>query len=49
MKILITFLLFFMFWTITAQDITYVDLTQAKFGEIPASEIFEEIKIQHII
>jgi len=33
-----------MFLTIHAQDITTIDLTSAKFGEIVAGEIFDEIK-----
>ena len=33
-----------MFLTINAQDVTTIDLTSAKFEEIVAGEIFEEIK-----
>jgi len=35
---------FFLFFALNAQNITNVDLTQAKFGIIPASTIFEDIK-----
>ena len=43
-KFLSTIFLFIMFLTLNAQNITYIDLTQAKFGEIPANRVFEEIK-----
>ena len=45
MKVLLTVTIsFVMFWMITAQNITYIDLIQARFGEIPSNKIFEEIK-----
>ena len=34
----------FMVFTLHAQDITEIDLTQAKFVEVPANRIFDEIK-----
>ena len=44
-KVLLTITLsFVMLLTMHAQDITTIDLTKVKFGEIAASEIFEEIK-----
>ena len=42
--VLFTIFSLVMFCTITAQSITQIDLTKAKFGQIPASIIFEEIK-----
>jgi len=44
MKVLTITLSFVMFLTINAQDVTTIDLTSAKFEEIVAGEIFEEIK-----
>ena len=35
---------FFLFFALNAQNITNVDLIQAKFGIIPASTIFEDIR-----
>ena len=39
-----TIVLVFMFFELNAQNITEIDLTQAKFAEVPANRIFEEIK-----
>ena len=46
MKMLIfTILHYVLIAAINAQSITYIDLTKAKFGDIPANRIFEEIEI----
>jgi len=45
MKALLTTLIpIVMIIALYAQNITYIDLTQVKFGDIPANSIFEEIK-----
>jgi len=45
MKILpFTLIWYVMFITLHAQNITTIDLTKAKFGEVPASRIFEDVK-----
>ena len=45
MKVLsYTIVSFALFSALNAQNITFIDLTQAKFGEISANRIFEDIK-----
>ena len=44
-KLSFTLLLYFIFLSSNAQNITTIDLAQAKFGEIPANTIFDEIEI----
>ena len=39
-----TFFLFLIFFTLNAQNIINIDLTRAKFVEIPAERVFEDIK-----
>ena len=41
---LLQLFVFFMIFELNAQNITEIDLTKAKFGEIPANIIFEEIE-----
>ena len=43
-KISFAVIWFVVFGSMNAQNIMYIDLTQAKFGEISANSIFEEIK-----